>query len=115
MRTILVATDGSQAATAALDAAVALAAETGDEIVAITVWRALQGDYGLAHPSAAVLDDLLTAERVHAEAALEDANARANAAGVQIRTRLGAGDPAREICAYAKDVDARLIAVGTRG
>ena len=59
MRTILVATDGSQAATAALDAAIALAAETADEIVAVTVWRALQGDYGLAHPSAAVLDDLL--------------------------------------------------------
>jgi nucleotide-binding universal stress UspA family protein len=115
MRTILVATDGSQAATAALDAAVTLAAETGDEIVAVTVWRALQGDYGLAHPSAAVLDDVLTAEREHAEATLENAAARAAAAGVQIRTRLATGDPAREICAYARQVDARLIAVGTRG
>ena len=115
MRTILVATDGSQAATAALDAAVALAVETGDEIVAITVWRALQGDYGVAHPSAAVLDDLLTAERAHAEATLEDASTRATAAGVRIRTRLVAGDPAREICAYAQEADARLIAVGTRG
>ena len=73
MRTILVATDGSPAATAALDAAIALAAETADEIVAVTVWRALQGDYGLAHPSAAGLDDLLNAEREHAEAALDDA------------------------------------------
>jgi len=115
MRTILVATDGSKAATAALDAAIGLAAETGDEIVAVTVWRALQGDYGLAHPSAVVLDDLLTAEREHAEAALDDATARAAAAGVRIRTRLATGDPAREICAYARTVDARLIAVGTRG
>ena len=115
MRTILVATDGSQAATAALDAAIALAAEMADEVVAVTVWRALQGDYGLAHPSAAVLDDLLTAEREHAESALDDAAARAAAAGVRIRTRLATGDPAREICAHARAVDARLIAVGTRG
>ena len=115
MRTILVATDGSQAATAALDAAVALAVETGDEIVAITVWRALQGDYGVAHPSAAILDDLLTAEREHAEATLDDARARAETAGVRVRTRLATGDPAHEICAHARDIDARLIAVGTRG
>ena len=115
MRAILVATDGSQAATAALEAAITLAAETGDEIVAITVWRALQGDYGLAHPPAAGLDDLLAAERQHAEAVLDDAVARATAAGVRISTRIATGDPAREICAHARQVDARLIAVGTRG
>ena len=34
---------------------------------------------------------------------------------MRIRTRLATGDPAREICAYARAVDARLIAVGTRG
>jgi len=115
MGTILVATDGSAAASAALDAALGLAAETGDEVVAITVWRALQGDYGLAHPSAAVLDDLLMAEREHAEATLTEATRRAEAAGVRVRTRLAVGDPASEICAHARDVDARLIAVGTRG
>jgi len=115
MRAILVATDGSQAATAALEAAIALATETGDEIVAITVWRALQGDYGHAHPSAAVLDDLLKAEREHAEATLAEAIALADAAGVRVRTRLATGDPAREICAHAQEIDARLIAIGTRG
>ena len=47
MGPILVATDGSPAARAALEAAVSLASETGDDIEAITVWRALQGDYGL--------------------------------------------------------------------
>jgi nucleotide-binding universal stress UspA family protein len=115
VRTILVATDGSRAATAALEAAITLAVETGDEIVAITVWSALQGDYGVAHPSAAGLDDLLAAEREHAEAALDDAVARAQAAGVRIRTRIATGEPAREICAHARQIDARLIAVGTRG
>jgi nucleotide-binding universal stress UspA family protein len=99
MRVDLVATDGSTAATAALDQAVALAAEIGDEVAAITVWRALQGDFGLAYPSAAMLDDLLDAERKHAEATLEDATARAEVAGVRIRTRLATGDPAEQICA----------------
>ncbi len=103
------------AAGAALDEAISLAAETGDGIAAITVWRALQGDFGLAYPSAAMLDDLLDAERKHAEAALADATARAKAAGVHIRTRLATGDPAEQICAYAAEIDARLIAVGTRG
>jgi len=115
MRVLLVATDGSQAAGAALDEAISLAAETGDEIVAITVWRALQGDFGLAYPSAAMLDDLLDAERTHAEAALADAVARGQAAGVQISTRLATGDPAEQVCAYAGEIEARLIAVGTRG
>ncbi len=115
MRVILVATDGSAAAGAALDAAISLAAETGDEIAAITVWRALQGDFGLAYPSAAMLDELLDAERRHAEAALTDAASRAQVAGVSIRTRLATGDPAERICAYAGEIDARVIAVGTRG
>jgi nucleotide-binding universal stress UspA family protein len=115
MRTLLVATDGSLAAGAALDEAITLASDTGDELAAITVWRALQGDFGLAYPSAAMLDDLLEAERKHAEAALTEAKARAEAAGVPIRTRLATGDPAEQICAYAREIDARLLAVGTRG
>ncbi len=115
MRALLVATDGSAAAGAALDEAISLAAETGDEIAAITVWRALQGDFGLAYPSTAMLDELLDAERTHAEATLTDAATRAEAAGVRIRTRLATGDPAERICAYAEEIDARLIAIGTRG
>ena len=115
MGPILVATDGSPAARAALEAAVSLAAGTGDAIVAITVWRALQGDYGLAYPSVARLDDLLATEREHAEAALGEAVVRARSAGIPIRTRLATGDPAEEICSYAREVDARLIAVGSRG
>jgi nucleotide-binding universal stress UspA family protein len=115
MRVILVATDGSRVANAALDEAISLAAETGDAIAVITVWRALQGDFGLAFPSTALLPELLDAEREYAEAALGDAAARAEAAGVRFRTRLTTGDPAEQICAYAEEVDARLIAIGTRG
>ena len=115
MRLILVATDGSPAAGAALDAAISLASQTGDGVAAITVWRALQGDFGLAYPSTAMLNELLDAERTHAEATLGDAIARAEEAGVRLRTRLTTGDPAERICAYAEEIDARLIAIGTRG
>jgi nucleotide-binding universal stress UspA family protein len=115
MREILVATDGSEAASVALDEAISLAAETGDTVAAITVWRALQGDFGLAYPSTAMLGEILDAERTHAETTLGDAIARAEAAGVHLRTRLATGDPAERICSYATEIDARLIAVGTRG
>jgi nucleotide-binding universal stress UspA family protein len=115
MSILLAATDGSEAAVAALAEGITLAAELSAELAVITVWRALQGDYGLAHPPAAMLDDLLQAERRHAEAALLEAAARAQAAGVRVRTRLATGDPVERICAYARELDARLIAVGTRG
>ena len=115
MAVLLVATDGSEAAQAALAESIALATELGAELAVITVWQALQGDYGLAHPPAAMLDDLLEAERRHAEGALRDAAHQAEAAGVPVRTRLSTGDPVERICAYAREIDARLIAVGTRG
>lgn len=115
MREILVATDGSQAADAALDEALTLALATGSGIAVITVWRALQGDFGLAYPSTAVLSDILEAERTHAEKTLGTAVSRAEEAGVPILTRLATGDPAETICAYADEIEARLVAVGTRG
>lgn len=115
MSTILVATDGSPAGTAALGQALELAAATGDPVLVVTVWRALQGDYGLAYPSAALLADLLDAERKHAEQVLTDAGERATAAGVSVETVLVTGDPAEQICALARERGARLVAVGTRG
>jgi nucleotide-binding universal stress UspA family protein len=115
MSVIVVATDGSAAATAALDEAIGIARSTGDQLAAITVWRALQGDFGLAYPSTAMLDDLLDAERHHAETTLAEAVARARAAKVAIETRLATGDPAEQICAFAAERDARMIAMGTHG
>ena len=115
MGAIVVATDGSAAAGAALDTAIELALEGGDRICAITVWRALQGDFGLAYPPAAVLDDILTAEREHAEQTLRDAAERAHSAGVEVETKLAAGDPPEQICRYADEVGARMIAIGSHG
>jgi nucleotide-binding universal stress UspA family protein len=115
MHEILVATDGSPAANAALEEALSLSLETGSGIAVITVWRALQGDFGLAYPSTAVLSDILDAERTHAETTLSVAAERANEAGIPIVTKLATGDPADTICDYAREIGARLVAVGTRG
>jgi nucleotide-binding universal stress UspA family protein len=115
MGMIVVATDGSAAATAALHTALDLASHTGDAIAVVTVWRALQGDYGLAYPTGAVLDDILAAERGHAEQVLADANATARRAGVTCTTHLLTGDPADCISAIADDLGARLVAMGTHG
>ncbi len=115
MSVIVVATDGSSAAASALDAAIELALESSDRIAVITVWRALQGDFGLAYPPSALLDDILAAEREHAEDTLREAAARAEAAGVEVETRLAAGDPPEQICSYAEEVGARMIAMGSHG
>lgn len=115
MSTIVVATDGSPAADTAVDEAIALARETGDRLAIVTVWQALQGDFGLAYPPTAVLSELLDAERGHAEQALASAEDRARTAGVDVETHLLTGDPAERICAFAAERDARLIAVGTHG
>lgn len=112
---IIAATDGSAAADAALDTALRLAAVTGDRLSVVTVWRALQGDYGLTYPAGAVLDDLLTAERHHAEHVLEEAREEARVAGVEVETHLLTGDPAERICELATELDARLVAMGTHG
>jgi len=115
MGVIVVATDGSAAAAAALGAAIDLAAMKNDRLGVITVWRALQHDFGVAYSSGAVLDDLLRQERTHAESTLADARELATAAGVEVDVRLATGDPADGICAYAEELGAWLIAIGTHG
>lgn len=115
MALVVVATDGSSAADAALEEAIALAREGGHRLAVVTVWQALQGDYGLAFPSAAVLSDVLDAERKHAETTLSTAAARVGDAGLEVETHLLTGGPAEVVTAFAKEHEARMIAVGTHG
>ena len=115
MGVIVIATDGSPSAEIALEEGLALARQTGDSVAVVTVWQALQGDFGLAYPPTAVLGDLLDSERRHAEATLEHAADEARRVGVPFQARLLTGDPAVEICSLADELDARLIAVGTHG
>lgn len=115
MGVIVVATDGSDAASAALDEAIALAGATGDTIAAITVWRALQGDFGLERPTTVRFGTLLEAERRHADHTLEEAERRGRDAGVSVEARLATGDPAERICTFAAERRARMIVMGSHG
>ena len=81
MRVILVATDGSPAAAAALDEALALAAQTGDGIAVSPSGGRSRGTSASPIPPTAVLADLLDAEREHAEATLANAAERAKPPG----------------------------------
>ena len=112
--TILVATDGSDAARAAVAVALELAKETCDEICFVTVWRELHGDFGL--PYAKLLaPDLADIERDWARDTLAAAAAEAEHAGVPADTAARHGKPAAEICAVANERSARMIVVGSSG
>ena len=114
MSTILVATDGSSSAQAAVAAALELAQETRDDVCFVTVWREFHGDFGL--PYAKLLaPDLADIERDWALETLAAAAAEAERAGIPADTVARHGKPAHEICAVAKERAARMIVVGSSG
>ncbi len=114
--TVVIATDGSGSAQRAVEAALDLAARFDATVHALYVV-----DSGEVESTPDEVRDVL--ERALAttggralsfvrEAA--DADADADAEG-DIVTAVREGEPAEEICAYAEQQDADLIATGTRG
>jgi nucleotide-binding universal stress UspA family protein len=112
--TTVIATDGSDLATRALDAGLALARATGDTVVLVTAWQIPIGDFGLPYSSIAT-PDLIDAEREVAEKTLATAADRARAAGVGVETELREGGAAHEICSVASERNARMIVIGSHG
>jgi nucleotide-binding universal stress UspA family protein len=112
-RTILVGTDGSPAAEAALRLAVELARAAGDRVLLVTVWRELRGDFGI--PLHRLIPQLLDVEREWASATLEAASAEVAAAGVPVERVCRHGLAGPELCAIAAEREARLLVVGNRG
>lgn len=115
MDTIVVATDGSAAGTAALAEAIELAKATGDRLLVVTVWRPLQGDFGLPYSTLSLSTELIAVERERAERTLAEAKAETERAGLAVETVLRSGDPAGEICAVAESERARLVVIGSHG
>jgi nucleotide-binding universal stress UspA family protein len=113
MSTILVGTDGSTTAQAATRVALDLARASGDDVLFVTAWRELQGDFGL--PLAKLDPDLVTVEREWAQRTLAAAAAEAEAAGVPAATLSRHGKPAEQLCKVARERQPRLIVVGSRG
>ncbi len=109
-KTIVVAYDGSDHADRALERAAELALP-GVDFVVVSV--AELGAFS-HHPAL----DVSAADSIDAEWARENldrARTRLGAAGASVRTVEGRGDPADAVVQLARDEEADLIVVGTRG
>ena len=115
MKRILIATDGSPSALQAIAVGLDLAEEEGSEATFVHVAPAkdvlpVMGGFGMAGP-VLVPHEADEADRV----CLEDARRIAEELGLEAKANLLAGDPAKEIVAYADSIDADLIVVGSHG
>ncbi|MCU4926195.1 universal stress protein [Halobacteria archaeon AArc-dxtr1] len=106
--TVVVATDGSESVQRAVDVGIDVAARFDADVHALSVIDAREVD---ASPEQ-LRDELQTALETHADAALATVTERTER---ELTTAVRDGQPAREICDYARDVDADLIVTGTRG
>jgi nucleotide-binding universal stress UspA family protein len=106
--TVVVATDGSDSVNRAIDVALDLADRFDAEVHALSVIDASEVD---ASPEQ-LREELQTALETTADAALASVEDRTDAA---VTTAVRSGRPASEICDYAREVDADVVATGTRG
>ena len=106
---ILLPTDGSDANSRAVEQAVGLARETGAGLHVLFVLEDV--------PSAPeTMDDAVEGElREIGEAAIEEIEERAEAAGVDLVTEMREGVPHETILEYAEEADIDAIAMGTHG
>ena len=105
---ILVATDGSCQALAAMRTALELAAHGGDRVAVVSCWQEL-------HPTLGFPVDV-EIERDWARCAAKKTSALAHEVGLEPEVSIRHGSrPGREICAAAREVDAWLIVMGCSG
>ena len=105
---VVVATDGSESVRRAVDVALDLAERFEASVHALYVVDASEVE---SSPES-VRDELRSALESEGEDALSTVVDRA---GTAVTTAVREGRPAAEITAYARDVDADLVATGTRG
>ncbi len=106
---VLVPTDGSDAATAALEHAIALAAEDGATVHVLFVV-----DEGAAASTGDDAEVLEAIER-QGETIVAEAGELATGRGVDVVEAVEHGDPQIEILAYADREDLDMIVMGTQG
>ncbi len=109
MKTIVIATDGSAGAWAAVQEGLALASEVGADVTFVTVRHdaPLLGDPWY--------QNRLTGQLEQARDALERAEAEAKRLGVPCESEILEGDPATCIADAAGSHQADLVVVGSRG
>lgn len=117
---IVVGYDGSGAAKAALEAAVDIAKSMPDAEVVIACGHDRTPGY-LGYNDRPIWEEAIRLDEVweHMEAKiqadLEEAANKVREAGVKASAACGRGRPAGVVAIVARDTDARMIVVGTRG
>jgi nucleotide-binding universal stress UspA family protein len=113
MSTIVVATDGSPAARAAVERALAEARSSQATVELVSAWSTpVNGALGAPTYMA---EDVFYATRDAMAEVLAAAKSHAAEVGVQAETHLVAGDPASAICRIAEERQADMIVMGSRG
>lgn len=110
MPTIVVGTDGSEGAGAAVGEALDLAKRLSANVVFVAVSPHVSELLG-----GTVYQKKLSEHLNRARASLDAARAVSEEAGVEAEYELAQGDPAEEVVKMAKARDADLVVVGTRG
>jgi nucleotide-binding universal stress UspA family protein len=113
-RTIVVGTDGSPTAAAAVRHAYELAQLTGGAMHVVSVLKLSSAAVGAPEFGVTGVDTLSAASEV-AAAALEQAIDDARRTGMEVVTHNPVGDPAVCLLDVARDVNADLIVVGSVG
>jgi nucleotide-binding universal stress UspA family protein len=113
-RTIVVGTDGSRTAVAAVRHAVELARVTGATLHVVSARNPAYGLAGATEVGASGLDPIGAANEA-AASALEHALAEAKTAKVPVETHDPTGAPASCLVDVASAVDADVIVVGSKG
>ena len=106
---VLVPTDGSDHANAALEIGIQTAAETGAALDLLSVVSVTR--YGAGVETDQLIDHLQKNARIALESTAENATEE----GIDVRTAVTVGTVHREISAYAESEDADLLVMGTRG
>lgn len=116
MDLIVVGTDGSPTASEAVTRAIELAKQSGGRLAVVSAYKPM-ADARIAgahaHSEHAHWKDGLSDSKV--ESVLRQVETAAKAAGVEVETHQRKGDPADAIIAVAKEKDADLIVVGSKG
>jgi nucleotide-binding universal stress UspA family protein len=106
--TVVIATDGSESVTRAVDVALDVAGRFDAEVHALYVLEESEFD-SAPEEMRADLRDALSAQGETALAAVQDL------APAEVITEVRTGRPATDITRYAREVGADLVATGTRG
>ena len=110
MKTILIATDGSAGARAAVDEGLDFAEETGADVLFVAIRHPPTA--GVRRP---VLAAVFSHELARLRPALQEAVAEAESRGIHADYDLLEGDPGERILELARSRDVDLIVIGSRG